>query len=521
MSHVGRPSNEELRRRKIKKIVSLSCSALGIAAIVLGGTLLFSDIRKTGIGNSSNKNITTNQYYCDEAGYKLTGSKCTKTISQQAFTLGDINLDNKIDNEDLLLLSNYLDNQDNKLTKFQQTLADIDKSGELTHVDLNILNAYVNKNSNIGTNSTYYENIGVVKLCEEGLSLKSGICTKKVTKAAKVKGKIEIAPTKTNNNVLYVNNKANNFKVNIKSNDITNKDIKWTSSNESIATVDENGKVTPKNIGKVNIIATTKDGKNTGTYSLIVKKKVITVITASAGVRMNNWFKTYTSANQNYYTADSGTLNYIFKSGSGFDFQYGEGLEKAKTRINNLYGKNKEYIDLSVFFTLTGNSVKSLDCSGIQKSNEYNDIATKYNNAINQFIKLGYKNTKGYVISHSPLNTKYALAKFPTQAAKSKIVYSTKEEIACKKGNRSAYKYWLSNQKMIKVLKTGKYPNLTFIDNYSNFVVLKDKTTRKFTWLKDEKGITYDNIYKTTDGLHWDQNTTKIYMQKAFDEASM
>ena len=520
MNHVGRPSNKELKRKKIRKILLFS-SILGIVLLVVVGVLLFSNIFKTSIGNSSNKNIATKQYYCDETGFKLTGSKCKKTITQQPFTLGDINLDSKVSDEDLILLSNYLDNEDDKLTKFQHSLADVDQNGELSYVDASLLNDYVNKNNSVGTSAVYYENIGVLKICEEGFTLKSGKCTKTITKDAKIKGKIEIAPVGFNDNILYINNKSNNFKMTSKSNDIDAKNIKWSSSNDSIAVVDKTGLVTPKNIGKVNIIATTGDGKNVGTYNLVVKKKVIVVITASAGVRMNNWFKTYTSANQNYYDINLGTLNYIYKSGSGFDFQYGDGLEKAKNKINGLYKESKEYIDLSVFFTLTGNSVKSLDCGGIQKSDEYVDIATKYNNAIKQFIKMGYTHTKGYVISHSPLNTKFALTKFPTQAAKSKIVYSTNETIACKKGNRSAYKYWLSNQKMKSTLATGKYSNLTFVDNYSNFVVLKDRSKRTFTWLKNEKGITYDNIYKTTDGLHWDKNTTKIYMQKAFDEASM
>ena len=52
-------------------------------------------------------------------------------------------------------------------------------------------------------------------------------------------------------------------------------------------------------------------------------------------------------------------------------------------------------------------------------------------------------------------------------------------------------------------------------------IVIKDEKARTFTWKKNSQGITYDKIYKTTDGLHWDEGTTKVYMQLAFDTAGM
>ena len=54
--------------------------------------------------------------------------------------------------------------------------------------------------------------------------------------------------------------------------DATNKGLKWTSSNNSVATVDENGKVTAKSKGQVTITATAKDGsEKKASYTLIIE----------------------------------------------------------------------------------------------------------------------------------------------------------------------------------------------------------------------------------------------------------
>ena len=54
--------------------------------------------------------------------------------------------------------------------------------------------------------------------------------------------------------------------------DATNKAVTWQSSNTAIATVDQNGKVTAKELGNVTITVTTKDGSKTATCSITVKR---------------------------------------------------------------------------------------------------------------------------------------------------------------------------------------------------------------------------------------------------------
>lgn len=57
----------------------------------------------------------------------------------------------------------------------------------------------------------------------------------------------------------------------------TNKEIKWTSENKNIATVDSNGKVLGVGIGRTRIIATTDDGQKTAECSIHVTKSWINI----------------------------------------------------------------------------------------------------------------------------------------------------------------------------------------------------------------------------------------------------
>ena len=58
----------------------------------------------------------------------------------------------------------------------------------------------------------------------------------------------------------------------------TNKNVKWTSSNKKIATVDKNGYVTAKGKGIARITATTTDGSNLSATCTVTVKQVVTMI---------------------------------------------------------------------------------------------------------------------------------------------------------------------------------------------------------------------------------------------------
>lgn len=58
----------------------------------------------------------------------------------------------------------------------------------------------------------------------------------------------------------------------------TNKNVKWTSSNNKVATVDSNGYVTAKGKGTVRITATTTDGSNLSATCTVTVKQMVTMI---------------------------------------------------------------------------------------------------------------------------------------------------------------------------------------------------------------------------------------------------
>ena len=59
--------------------------------------------------------------------------------------------------------------------------------------------------------------------------------------------------------------------------DATNKAVTWKSSNESVATVDDNGKVTTVGVGEATITATTTDGEKTAECKVTVKAATVAV----------------------------------------------------------------------------------------------------------------------------------------------------------------------------------------------------------------------------------------------------
>lgn len=61
-------------------------------------------------------------------------------------------------------------------------------------------------------------------------------------------------------------------------NETTNKNVKWTSSNNKIATVDENGYVTAKGKGIARITATTTDGSNLSATCTVTVNQMVTMI---------------------------------------------------------------------------------------------------------------------------------------------------------------------------------------------------------------------------------------------------
>ncbi len=81
----------------------------------------------------------------------------------------------------------------------------------------------------------------------------------------------------TPSNLTMIKGKSSTLTATVSPSNATNKSVLWTSSNESIATVDSNGKVTAKGVGTTTIVAKTSDGGYKGVVNITVKSDVIPV----------------------------------------------------------------------------------------------------------------------------------------------------------------------------------------------------------------------------------------------------
>ena len=165
-NHVGRPSNEELKRRRNKKILLIG------APIALVGILVIL-ISTGGISKLMGNSVT--EYYCEDSTYNLDGTDCVKTITKKAALLGDINSDEKVDNTDLNVLNNYVKDQKSvTLSEIQLKAADINSDGMISELDVQILEGFFSKVA--ATYAELSEKIGVERLCEDDYTLNGKYC---------------------------------------------------------------------------------------------------------------------------------------------------------------------------------------------------------------------------------------------------------------------------------------------------------------------------------------------------------
>ena len=207
-NHVGKSNNIKMKKRKINKIHIIVASIILVIIIVV--------LITTGSLSNLMGNSVANQFYCEDSSYKLDGDKCVKEIKTKAAVLGDVNLDEKIDEQDVKLITDYIDyifyeEGENNLSDFQIKLADINQDGEVYYVDETILKEYLD--GTISTYGIYQENIGVSRFCEGGYTLQDNYCVKQDVKTAKKK----IAEIKSNNeaneNKSNDNNTTNEFTI--------------------------------------------------------------------------------------------------------------------------------------------------------------------------------------------------------------------------------------------------------------------------------------------------------------------
>ena len=196
--HVGRPSNEELKRRRNKKILLFSIPIILVVIIV---AFISSNTLSKLMGNS----VVADDYYCEDSSYELRGTECIKTTVKKSGLYADVNSDEVIDDNDLNILNNYVkDNNSVSLTPLQLKAADINSDGMVSELDVQILESNFTKVS--GSGSSYSERIGIERICEGNDTLNGNDCINVQTISAKKKivnkkNDDESIGSKTNNSI--------------------------------------------------------------------------------------------------------------------------------------------------------------------------------------------------------------------------------------------------------------------------------------------------------------------------------
>ena len=292
---------------------------------------------------------------------------------------------------------------------------------------------------------------------------------------------------------IYLNNDTGiSVNATVSPSNATNKNITWSSSNSNIASVN-NGYITAHNPGAATITVKTVDGNKQASINVIVKKKVIVIIGASQVTRMV-WYKNNYSSSKYKYNIDNGTLVYVNESGTGIDWQNTTGISRAKSIISK-YNSYKNYTYFYVFFPLSGNTIQSFSCDEISSTNStIKKFASGYNTSIQSLKNSGY-NVNGYVVSMHPVRV--------SQRGNNTKIVTNEDANSCTKSYRSNYKYYKFNRVMKSIVESSYSNNLKY---ESIFVQIMDTKQGK------KENFSYKITYNTTDGMHWDSNTTNTYV---------
>lgn len=121
-----------------------------------------------------NNSFNNELYYCIDSSYTLIKNTCTKYVASNAYMLGDVNLDNSVDVDDINVIKDFLEEK-KELNSLQLNLADVNNDSQVEMDDVSLLQDDIyNK----------IDNIERKLICDEDYQLDKDICIKKVASEA-------------------------------------------------------------------------------------------------------------------------------------------------------------------------------------------------------------------------------------------------------------------------------------------------------------------------------------------------
>ena len=154
-------------KQKVKKKTKTQLVPVVITVVSLS---LFMVIFNANLSNLMNNSVSN--YYCNDS-YELKNNMCVKEVSSELLILGDIDKDNKITENDINIISNYINNN-TKLSDDEMLIVDVDNNYKLDNTDIKLIKSYVDNN-----NYKY--------ICPVGYKLKDDICLKTIKEKALTK----------------------------------------------------------------------------------------------------------------------------------------------------------------------------------------------------------------------------------------------------------------------------------------------------------------------------------------------
>ena len=400
--------------------------------------------------------------------------------------------------------NNLLNNVDNELVYDNENNSSIEKKDNSTKTDKNTTDnsnkdnssSNSNKNnsssSNKNNSSSSSNKNNSSSSSNKNDSSNSNRNNTSNTKPSQTVKVTSVSLNKTSAEIYLNNNTGFSVSATVSPSNATNKNITWSSSNSNIASVN-NGYITAHNPGMATITVKTVDGNKQASINVVVKKKVIVIIGASQVTRMV-WYKNSYSSSKYKYNVDNGTLVYVNESGTGIDWQNSTGISRAKSIIGK-YNSYKNYTYFYVFFPLSGNTIQYFSCDEISSTNStIRKFASGYNTSIQSIKNSGY-NVKGYVVSMHPVRV--------SQRGNNTKIVTNEDNNSCTKSYRSNYKYYKFNIAMKNIVESSYSNNLKY---EPIFVQIMDTKHGK------KVNFSYKITYNTTDGMHWDSNTTRTYV---------